>query len=446
MKSPHTKAKFLIASVATLTLGWLSPYDASATSYTFTGTGEWYGTPTNPNWTPTPAPGLTNTALTVVGNSATIMGVVDYNSGPAGGDFQVGNGDSMTIDGSNGAASWTQALGTNNWVKIGAAGGTTVGTSPVSTVNVINGGYFNIASQNQQLRIGQDGGLASFTVASTGGGLVVDPSNVTTIGLGSSLNLNGGTNSFGQMTVQGTLNVSGGTSSLTSFTQANIINVTGGNTTFSGTLTTASTTAISISGGSVINTGNGTVSLNSMASFQLSGTGSFTTTGTGEFQPGYTFTAGSPSMQSISGNAQLNIAGLVAFQAGATTKFDINGGALTLGASNYNGIYTNGGYFNFTTNSTGDIDLAKVTTQANAVADITAGKIRYNDTTYTSANYSTAFNVFADGNGGWEIDLAGATTPVPEPKTVLGGLLMVGALCWNQFSRLRGAFGRRRTA
>ena len=475
---PYPTAKVLLASVATLSLGWFSIPKASAASYTFTGTGDWYTAGTSQNWSPTVTNGLSSNFLNVTDNSVIINGAVNYNSGAAGGDFMVGNGDTMTISGST--ASWTQLTGA--YVKIGAAGGTTV----TSTVDVTNGGFFNVFSSTQ-LRIGQDGGAGNFVVESTGGGLNIAGTNNGTaystllgVASGSTVSLLGGTNSLGEVNNSGTVtfggggtttaqwdnaagtykitggtvtatnydmntagaafNSTGGTLNFTgNFTNLRTVTISGGAVSVAGTFNTNASTNVAMTGGSLTKTGSGNVNLNAAATFTLSGTAAFAMTGSGEFQPGGTFTTGQASNQSISGNATINIAGLVAFQSGATTKFDINGGALTLGGSTggggtTDGIYSAGGYFNFTQNSTGTITFSNV---GNGEHNIFEGQIRYNDATYTSANYSLVFDVEHPTATSTTISLLGAS-PVPEPGTWAAGALLLGVAGWMRLRTLRG--------
>jgi len=363
----------------------LSVPKASATAYTFTGTGDWDAPGSNPNWSPAVSNGLDGSTLDTAGNSATIQGAVNYNGGTAG-DFRVGSGNIMTIDG----GSWTQAAAAGNWIKVGGSAGT-------GTVVVQNGGSF--VADGGLLRLGEDGGTGVITVASSAGSGGLKLTVNTEMSTASTINLQGGTNSFAQLAATGSLNVSGGTAAV------------------SGDFNTASSSLINISGGSVNHTGNGNVNLNSASTFLLSGNGAFTNSGTGEFQPG-----GIGGAQGISGNATLTIAGLVAFQGAATQEFNIGGGALTIGSSFQDGIFSNGGYFNFTLNSTGSILFTNTGTGENNIFE---SQIRYLDTAYTSLNYSTVFNVSHPTGTQTLISLA-----VPEPSTwassALGaGLLMV---------------------
>jgi len=358
------KRSSLIAALGvSIPLG-LSLPNSLAADYTYSGSGAWN---TSANWTPTITPdaGYFNTA----GRNAVINGAVDYSAG----DFLIGNGNTMTVNGS-----WTQAATVQNWVKIGGTGGGT------GTVVVQNGGTFNVLKAESNLRLGVDGGTGVFTVASNAGGVSIV--SLTEMSAASTLNIQGGTNSFANVQGNGIVNVSGGT------------------TTLSGVLTESATGNIHITGGSITQNGNGTTSLNSASTFLMSG-GSFTSTGTGEFQPG---AAG--GIQGVSGNASLSITGLVAFQGTATTFFNLSGAAtITLGASAFNGIYSNGGYFNFTSLNSGSSIV--FTNTGSGETNIFEGQIRYNGISYTNLNYTSVFNVTHPTVGTTVI------TAVPEPST-----------------------------
>jgi hypothetical protein len=56
----------------------------------------------------------------------------------------------------------------------------------------------------------------------------------------------------------------------------------------------------------------------------------------------------------------------------------------------------------------------------------------FTDSTFTASGYNFAADYLANGDFGVDI------TAVPEPATILGGLLMIGAFCWHQRRQLRG--------
>ncbi len=169
---------------------------ASADDFTFETDGDWY-TAGDVNWSPDPngASDITAAFFNIAGNNAVVNAAANYN---AGGDFLLGAGNSMIVDGAG--ASWTQAVGVGNWVKVGASAGH-------STVVLRNGGTLNVLDPTQ-FRVGQDGGTAAVTVEGTAGGLNL--AGTTGVGSGSALNIQGGTNSLAAIENSGAVHFSGG--------------------------------------------------------------------------------------------------------------------------------------------------------------------------------------------------------------------------------------------
>ncbi len=418
---------------------------ASASDFTFFQNGDWY-TSGDVNWTPNPN-GPTNLAASffnTAGNNAIVNAAANYN---AAGDFLLGAGNTMTVDGSS--ASWTQAVGVNNWVKVGSNGGN-------STVILRNGGTFNVLNTSTQLRVGLDGGTGTFNIESTAGGLNLAGTTSLGIGSGSSVSIAGGTNTLSSISNGGSVSISGGTNTTGQFNGAGAYTVTGGTTTAASYDMTSATTALSVSAGSIgftnltnvkanltggstsvsgtLNTnaassfvmsggtftksGSGNINLNASSTFQLSGSSQFNMTGSGEFQPGAT-----GGTQSITGSAAMTIAGITAFQGGATQKFDVLGGTISIGGTAYDGIYSAGGYFNFTNASTGSILFTNAGAGQNNIFE---GQIRYLDTIYSSFALADAvFDISHPTVNSTLIKL----DAVPEPSSVvLTGLGVMGML------------------
>ncbi len=436
------KASSLILSAAALAipLGLSLPRIASAQEFTFTGTGDWFEDG-NPNWSPDPAStgAFNNGFFNVAGRNATINGDVNYNPG---GDFLLGNGNSMVVDG----GSWTQGAAAGAWVQIGS--GATTGTG--ASVTLRNGGTF-ANEGGGQLRIGTGAtSNTTFTVESTGGGITA--TGETSIGETSTLNIQGGTNSFANVTGPGSLTVSGGnttasavqlvsgssltvsggdlTSSGVALVSGSSLTVSGGNLTASNTFTAAAGSSVSISGGSLTKT-TGNVTLESDVPFSISGNGNLTLSdAAGEFQPG-----GLTAAQGISGSATLDILGITAFQGGDARQFDISDSAtITIGGSGFNGIFSSGGYYNFTASGTGSSIL--FTGTGNGGSNIDEGSIRFQNTIYTLSDPNSPFIVTNPTAGSTLI----TTVAVPEPSVaclvLLGG---VGAVVARRRRKLATA-------
>ncbi len=110
-----------------------------------------------------------------------------------------------------------------------------------------------------------------------------------------------------------------------------------------------------------------------------------------------------------------------------THIFNITGGALTLSSSFSGGIYGGGTtqYINFTAGSTGSIEFLASTndTVSTVQGFISNNAIEYSDTPYSTSTGFSNFNITTDSMG--DVFLT-AVTAVPEPTTVLAGLMMVG--------------------
>lgn len=278
--------------------------------------------------------------------------------------------------------------------------------------------------------LNSDSGAVEYTAGAdltvqNGGVLQINGGSFTQVGdsswiqlhTGGTLNVNGGT--FNQGTaprfndMNGTINVTAGTANLGTIymTSGGLLDVQGGTTNHSSFVDLAAGSTFKVRGGTYINTAPNNWTMNANSTFLVSG-GSFTMTdATKEFQPGSDF-------QSITGGT-MHIVGLVAFQGGATQKFDIAGGDIVLDAAAYDGLYSNGGYFNFTLDSTGSILFSNA---GAGEQNIFEQQIRYNGTAYNSGDFQTVFDVTHPTVNSTRI----ALVAVPEPGTV--ALLILSGL------------------
>lgn len=154
-------------------------------------------------------------------------------------------------------------------------------------------------------------------------------------------------------------------------------------------------------------------------------TGLVTTAGTGStIAPGATAAANTGTVGTLTLSGGLNLA------AGATIPFDLadtsaNSDLIRITAGTFTGGTANGSItFNF--NNLGVID--GTTYALINYAGATASGVDLSDFAATGVGGTFSFN----GN---ELDY---TVAVPEPATVFGGLLLVGALGWHQRRRLGG--------
>lgn len=95
--------------------------------------------------------------------------------------------------------------------------------------------------------------------------------------------------------------------------------------------------------------------------------------------------------------------------------------------------------------TTAGTNLTVTSTQGTSTANYSTFLINIPDGT-TSASFRLNL-LNNDANEIWNIDNVSIYgTPVPEPATIFGGLLLVGALSWNQRRRLGGLVGLMRFA
>ena len=111
---------------------------------------------------------------------------------------------------------------------------------------------------------------------------------------------------------------------------------------------------------------------------------------------------------------------IVSFDGSTSAALDLNAGILISSNGTYwDGVYSTGGYVNFTPGSTAVFDLTGGASSTNANALLSSGRVRYDNTTDLAAFTVTSIA------GGVEIALA----PVPEPASLallaLGGLTLL---------------------
>lgn len=227
----------------------------------------------------------------------------------------------------------------------------------------------------------------------------------------------------------------------------------GANTYSGGTSVTAGTLLVNNTTGS--GTGSGAVNV---SAGRFGGTG--TSTGAVTIASGATISPGATGGSSI---GKLTVG-----DGGPTTGFTLNGTMLInlavtstpTAGTNYGQISTVGA---LTLNST-----SALTVNVTANSGLAVGQVLYvalNDgidpvvgtlngqiegSTYTdSAGDTYTLSYLGNGDAGTlgnDISLTvTGVTPVPEPATCLGGVLLVGAVGWNQRRRLRGLFAGRRS-
>ena len=297
--------------------------------------------------------------------------------------------------------------------------GTTVSVGQATSTNV---GAFDLNGLDQQVA-----GLNSVTGTNTGSSNSGSNTNTVTTSTGSSiLTLGGsGTYAYGDATAQNTGTISGAVT---------IKKINGGTQTFGAS--NSYTGGTQITGGSLLvtnTTGSGT------------GSGNVTVDG-GSALFGGTGTITGPVMVGSAGTGGTISAGL----AGQTTKTTLTTGALTLGTgSTFNAIIAGDAAYGTlaasgtsnVTNAAFSITVPQGTTLTNGetltliTSDI--GTSQFTNLSYTAGGYNFLAD-YTTNPGLFDVDI----TPVPEPATVFGGILVAGALGWNQRRRLRGMVSR----
>jgi hypothetical protein len=383
------KHLLLVLSVTLIALQVSFP--ARAVDYVWNGgDGLWKST----NWDP--VTGASGPVLTTMGDTATInSGTVSWN----GTDFGIQAHDTLTI---NAGATWIQNTGTN-YINFGNASGATLNVAGGTFDTNTSTGFFTGSSVANATTIN----ISAAGTLKIGAGL--------TLGTGSSISLSGGSTAT---LSKGITIAAGATFALAD--SAATVGALGTPVAFS----TTATSHLSLTGNSsLVAYNNTTVIL--PADFSLSSGATLDLRGTGEVQPG----GGTSGITMTMSGGTLSTAGLLAFQGNNTQILDFSGGSITIGGATWEGIYSNGGYLNFTPGSTGTLLFTNI---ANAEQNIFQNQIRYDGATYTVGNYTDVFTVTHPTATQTQITLVS----VPEPSALAS--LALGGICLMAWRRLTG--------
>ena len=380
-----------------------------------------------------PTGGSATGTLSIKGSVTTTFDQGFQNLSGSTGDLVKQGGGTLAL---GGVSTYSGKTFLNNGITQLVVNGTTsTGNLPATTTLYIgqsasaNTGTFDLNGINQQIN-----GLNSVTGASNTTTNTLTSTNSTVT---ATLTLNGsGTYAFGDGSATNSGNITG----------AVAINKTGsGLQTFGGNNTyTGSTT---VSGGTLI-VGTSTtpadkalggtsgVFINGGGTLQMGAVNQFNATTPTPVQLGGT--AASAATFSVNGNSQ-----------GSTTANGV--GALTLGAASANNVLdfnSKNGVVTFASFTPNGATLTINNYLSNSGASggpdelIFAQDESANLGSFVFAGYGTATEASL---GGGFYEVFPGVTAVPEPATVFGGLLLVGALGWNQRRRSSGwlAVGRR---
>jgi hypothetical protein len=374
----------------------------------------------------------------------TSLGVSDLRTrnvgiGLQGGTIDVGSGSTLTIPGViSGTAGASATIGALNKIDTGTLAIT--GTSANSNL------FLNNMAGTTTL--GKTGGLAATTVTLTGGLVQLAPTasgnQMTNLVVnGGTFDLNGVSSTPSSFT---TLNGTGGTITNNGAVAATLYIGNGGGV-YSDTLSIASTLADGTSKLNVNDQGSSSSTrvvtfsgTNTYSGTTIVGAGTLLVNGTNSGTGAVTVS----SAATLGGTG--SIAGATTVATGGTITGGTKGsvGALTLtNALTINGTYAAdvlSGTGSDTLNLTGTGAAGVLTLGSSSVLTV-SGTVN-NSSTYDLANYASENGTFATTTlpSGYSL-VYGATelelVPVPEPATVLGGLLMVGTLGWRQRRSLR---------
>jgi autotransporter-associated beta strand protein len=303
----------------------------------------------------------------------------------------------------------TQLIGSGNLPT-----GTTLNLGQSNT----NNGELDLNGINQQLAglvsvLGTNKGTSNMSPA-------LNTNTVTTSTGTSSLTL-GGTDTYvyGSATPQNSGTISGAISIAKTGTGTQTFGAA--NTYTGNTAVTGGTLLVTNTSGS--GTGTGSVTVDGTSSL-LGGTGTITGIITvGSAGKGGTISAGAGT---------------------PTTVTTLTTGALTLAStSTFNAIIAgNKAYGTLSAFGTTNVSNAAFTITVPAGTVLTSRETltlitspvngHFTDSSFTAGGYNFAADYLANGDFGVDI------TAVPEPATILGGLLMIGAFCWHQRRQLRG--------
>jgi fibronectin-binding autotransporter adhesin len=337
----------------------------------------------------------------------------------------------------------------------------------LNKVNTYAGATVLANSTNGVVRIGINNGLPSTTALTFGDGSLSSSSKGNTFG---ALDLNGfkqtvaslATNLApvsGTVTMAGTANGIANTSSATSTltisgsatttysstigVPANVSNLSGANNYIALSLAATNTGIQTLSGASTYSGGttiNGGSLLVANTSGSATGTGSVTVDGTSSLL------GGTGTITGIITVGSAGKGGTISAGAGTpTTVTTLTTGALTLAStSTFNAIIAGDKAYGTLSapSTTTNVSNAAFTITVPAGTVLTSGETltlitsrvsgHFTDSTFTASGYNFAADYLANGDFGVDI------TAVPEPATILGGLLMIGAFCWHQRRQLRG--------
>ena len=354
-----------------------------------------------------------------------------------------------SVTSSSGAITFTGAMtGAGNFIKDGDGTSSMTSTAKAYTgATTVNAGVLRMTAT------GEATGTSSLTVNS-GGQLRLDASGSAFL-IGSSastvitLNGTGDANLSGNNGTGALANYGGGTSTL-----ANVIQLASASSVYT---TTTLTLNGAISGsGSLTKVGSGTVNLATAngytggttvsagtlyANAGVSGTSSATGTGSVTVSGGNLGGSGNISgAVSVTSGTLLGGSGSTGTALTISNDLTMSSGSiigLTLGASGAHSTLTRGGG-NWTFDPSQQFTVSgspAVGFYDNVITGLAADPGSESSWTITNSGFVETFT-YDGGTGPGNIDLT--ITAVPEPATVFAGLLMVGALGWNQRRRLHG--------
>jgi T5SS/PEP-CTERM-associated repeat protein len=308
--------------------------------------------------------------LAAMWSTQVLAAPVTWNTGVTG-DWGVGsNWSSNAVPVINGSSPDVVSVLSGTVTYSGTYTNTNGDFSDDTTVTVSGAATTWTQSTNNWFKVGDSGASGTLDVEN---GAVFDPSNGGNQFIG-----NGG---------QGTLLVDGGTF------KANTLQLTGDTA-------DSLVSTVTVQNGGVIDTNSDLLINNALCSFVMNGG---TINVAGQFHP-----RGPGDEVELNGGT-LN-ANLVSFDGDATASADLNGTDVVIANGTFfNGIYSTGGYLNFTSNSTSVIDLLGGATAADADVDINTGRVRFRNATSPLSDF-----VISPITNGVEISLA----PVPEPASL----------------------------
>ena len=366
-----------------------------------------------------------NGVIALTGTANTFTGAININ-GPEvtfAGDGSLGNTANMiNIEGGRFTVTATSTITAGRGIQVGSTAGTSISAKGGSTVVTYNGVISNLNGETGSFAKQGGGTLALGGVSTYAGDTSINNGTLqlttgnnrlptgTTVNVGQSASANVGIfdlNGQGQQI-------------------AGLISVTGTNasTTAKNTVTSAAAATLTLSGSGTYAYGDSTAANSGVltGALAVSKTGSGTQTlGDANTYVGATSIAGGTLLLSSNGS----ILGSTSVQVSGT-------GALTLQNST---ALADTGALTLMSGTTLNLNAASGTSE-------TIGALILDGTTEPAGTYTAAQLMGLDNNINFS-SLNGETltvTPVPEPTTVLGGLLLVGAAGCSQRRRVRAAW------